>query len=98
MMPARASSNSSSRLGFAWSVGRIAYTHRAVVLLQQLIQRERKVADASACRVVDGVGNRQCYSDKADLTHPFDPNGVNTRVRPVDEEHLDCADIRRHQI
>ncbi len=51
-----------------------------VVSLQELVQRDGKIANTLTCRVIDGVGNRRRYADEGDLTQPFGSDGVEGEV------------------
>jgi len=45
--------------------------------IQQLIERDRKVAHAFAGRVIDRVGDRCCNTDDADLAQALDAERVD---------------------
>src|SRR5207253_7966516 len=65
----------------------------AVVSRQQLIQRDRQIADADAGGVIDGVGDGSGGADDAELANALHAYGVDVGVVLVDPGHVDLPDI-----
>ena len=61
----------------------------AVVSRQQLIERDRQIADADAGGVIDGVGDGRGGADDADLANALHAYGVDVGVVLVDPGHVD---------
>src|SRR5438094_2034446 len=66
---------------------------RAIPPSLQLIQRDRQIANALAGRVIDGIGDRRRDPDNTDLAEAFCAERIDERVRLVDEDYLDVANV-----
>src|SRR5439155_9739508 len=68
--------------------------------LQHLVERNRQIANANACGVVDRVGHRRGDAGRSDLADALDADRIDVRIVVADEAHVDIADIAllRNQI
>src|SRR5215472_18781639 len=69
---------------------------RALVA-QQLVGRDRQIANALSGAMIDRVGDRGGSSDNADFADTFDTERIDLVVFLVDEDHVDGMDIRVHR-
>jgi len=65
----------------------------AAVSRQQLLQRDRQIADADARGVIDGVGDGRGGDDDPDLANALGAHGVDVGVVLVDPGHVDRAGV-----
>jgi hypothetical protein len=62
------------------------------MLLQELIERNRQIADTLSRRVVDRVGDRRRNADDADLANPFDAKRIAI-VQLVNKDDFYVLDV-----
>src|SRR4051812_39324959 len=67
------------------------------VSVEKLVQCDGEAADAFAGGVIDGVCDRRRDADNADFANALDAERVDVRVRLVDEDHVDVANICVHR-
>src|SRR5258708_19918108 len=61
---------------------------------QQLIQRDRQLADADTRRVIDSVGNRSGGADDPDFANALPAHWIDMQILLVDPRHIDGTNIR----
>ena len=69
----------------------------ATRLRRNFIERNRKIADALAGRVINRVGDRRGNADDADLAQAFDAEAIDNRVGLFHEDHFDVVHVGIHR-
>src|SRR5262245_17648825 len=63
---------------------------------QQLVERDRQIANALAGRVEDGVGDRRRYAHDADFAQSLGAERVDDRIVLFDEDHINLIYVGVH--
>src|SRR5690242_1977540 len=70
-----------------------AFLVQRLILQEQLVERNRKIANAYTGRVIDGVGDGGGSADDADFADALGPHRADVRVVLVKADHVDGAYI-----